>query len=74
MEAEANGRREFLKRATTAGAVVLGTGTLIAATTESQHRGSSVGSGNGVVVGRSKKNEILYRKTQNWEEYYKRAV
>jgi hypothetical protein len=29
---------------------------------------------NGVVVGKSKKKEITYTKTQAWEDYYKSAL
>lgn len=65
-------RRSFLK--TTLGAGAVGVGTLLAAKTG--HAGSANGeatSSNGVVTGTSPKKEILYKKTQNWDIYYKSA-
>ncbi|MGE4296239.1 MAG: twin-arginine translocation signal domain-containing protein [Campylobacterales bacterium] len=67
-----NERREFLKRSAVAGAVVAGSVGFVAVTTHAHARGEA--SGNGVVVGRSKKTEILYQKTQNWEQFYKTAL
>ncbi|MDR2905470.1 MAG: twin-arginine translocation signal domain-containing protein [Helicobacteraceae bacterium] len=66
-------RREFLKRAKSA-AIAVGAGAVvIAATTQSYARGETNGKG-GVAVGRSRKSEILYRKTQQWEQFYKSAM
>ena len=44
-----------------------------AATTESQPRGSGSDAGSGVVTGRSKKKEILYKKTTAWSDFYDAA-
>lgn len=65
-------RRSFLK--TTLGAGAVGVTTLIAAKTG--FTGSTIekpGRSSGVVTGSSPKNEILYKKTQNWDMYYKSA-
>ncbi len=60
-------RRSFVKKAALAGAVgAVGVVTLNAA-------GGTVNS-NGVVVGKSKKKEITYKKTKEWEDYYKSAL
>ena len=65
-------RREYLKVA--AGAGVAGASTLLTAkfgiAKESQ---SEAVESNGVVIGHSPKKEILYKKTQHWELYYKVA-
>lgn len=66
-------RREFLKRASVASAVVAGSAGFVALSSPAQARGSGE-AGNGVVVGRSKKSEILYQKTPAWEEFYKSAL
>ncbi|MCK9257694.1 MAG: twin-arginine translocation signal domain-containing protein [Sulfurospirillaceae bacterium] len=58
-------RRSFLKKAAGASAVVAASG-LMASTKVEQISG-------GVVVGRSKKKEILYRETPEWNLYYKRS-
>ncbi|WP_024956005.1 twin-arginine translocation signal domain-containing protein [Sulfurospirillum arcachonense] len=58
-------RRGFLKKAAVVGTVAA-VGTLSA----SESAKSTVGS-NGVVVGKSPKKEILYKKTANWDAYYK---
>lgn len=65
-------RRSFLK--TTIGAGAVGVGTFFAAKTglASSDKGKMVRS-NGVVTGTSPKKEILYKKTQNWDIYYKAA-
>ncbi len=61
-------RRGFVKKAAVAGALTAaGVVTAQAATAKSS--GS-----NGVVVGKSKKKEITYKKTQAWEDYYKSAL
>jgi nitrous oxide reductase len=59
-------RRGFLKKAALTGAV---TAVGAVAATGKQTTYSS----NGVVVGKSPKQEILYKKTQNWETYYQSA-
>jgi anaerobic selenocysteine-containing dehydrogenase len=58
-------RRGFLKKAAAASAVTA-VGALAAT-------GKQAYSSNGVVVGKSPKKEILYRKTQAWETYYRAA-
>ncbi|MDR3629144.1 MAG: Tat pathway signal protein [Desulfocapsaceae bacterium] len=63
-------RRRFLK--TTLGAGLFGAGVILTA----QYgiaSASEVQESNGVVVGLSPKKEILYRKTGEWEAYYKAA-
>jgi hypothetical protein len=65
-------RRSFLK--TTLGAGAVGVGTLLAAKTGLAGSGKGqIASSNGVVTGTSPKKEILYKKTQNWDIYYKAA-
>ncbi|RBQ27934.1 twin-arginine translocation signal domain-containing protein [Aliarcobacter vitoriensis] len=66
-------RRQFLKRAGIAASVLAGSVVATAATTERQDRGANSNVGNGVVVGRSTKKEILYNKSAAWEEFYKAA-
>lgn len=66
-------RRGFLKRAGIAASVFAGSVVAVAATTEKQDRGATSSSGSGVVVGRSRKKEILYKKTLAWNEFYKAA-
>jgi len=63
-------RRDFVKKSAivTAGAVTVGA-TVLAASGSSSVEASS----NGVVVGKSRKKEILYKKTQAWEEFYKQS-
>jgi hypothetical protein len=58
-------RRGFLKKAAVAGAV-----TAVGAVAASGKQSYSSG---GVVVGKSPKTEILYKKTQAWETYYQSA-
>ncbi|MBE3609676.1 Tat pathway signal protein [Campylobacter californiensis] len=63
-------RREFLKKtlkATTAATALTAT-SLIASS-----KMANDADGNGVVKGKSNKKEVLYRKTQMWEQYYKVA-
>ncbi|PID77328.1 MAG: Tat pathway signal protein [Deltaproteobacteria bacterium] len=61
-------RRKFLK--ITAGAGVAGLATMLKAkcgiAAENEQSSS-----NGVVVGKSPKKEILYKKNENWDRYYK---
>lgn len=66
-------RRDFLKRAGIAASVLATSVVAVAATAEDKHRGQSDNMGNGVVTGTSKKKEILYTKTQAWDEFYKAA-
>ena len=70
MSEEVSSRRDFLKRAGVAGAVLATSVVAVAATTEGKHRGESDTTGNGVVKGNSNKKEILYKKTQNWDMFY----
>ncbi len=63
-------RRSFLKKAAVASALTaVGTATAYAAGTK-----SSTYSSDGVVVGRSNKKEIIYKKTEAWDEYYRSAL
>ncbi|MCI5121562.1 MAG: twin-arginine translocation signal domain-containing protein [Candidatus Electrothrix sp. AUS4] len=62
-------RRQFLK--TTLGAGIAGAGTLLAAKYSMAAKPAK--STNGVVQGQSPKQEVLYRKTPEWEAYYKAA-
>ncbi|BHH82877.1 Tat pathway signal protein [Desulforhopalus sp. 52FAK] len=65
-------RRSFLK--TTLGVGAVGVTTLFAAKTGLAARSGGAGnSSSGVVQGSSPKKEILYKKTQNWDRYYKSA-
>jgi len=65
-------RRAFLGRAKYAGAAVVASTVVLAGTDSHHERGER--EGGGVVVGQSKKNEVLYRKTQQWEDFYKSAL
>lgn len=61
-------RRGFVKKAALVGAVT-------AVGVASVHASSSGSkSSNGVVVGKSPKKEITYKRTQAWEDYYKSAL
>ena len=62
-------RRSFLKKTLGAGAVVATVGVSAVASDNAKFVGS-----NGVVKGKSKKKEILYAKTANWDAYYRAAV
>ena len=65
-------RRRFLK--TTLGVGVLGVGTVLAAKFSSAGEKEDIAkSYNGVVIGTSPKKDILYKKTENWDVYYKAA-
>lgn len=63
-------RREFLKKSLSIGTV---TGTVLATSALANSKISNQADGNGVVVGKSKKKEILYSKSAIWEQYYKVA-
>lgn len=73
MADELEQRRQFIKRAGIAATVLAGSVVATAATTEKQDRGANSNNGNGVVVGRSTKKEILYKKSAAWEEFYRAA-
>lgn len=62
-------RRGFVKKAAVVGAVAA-VGVVSAQAASAK---SSSGS-NGVVIGKSPKKEINYKKTQAWEDYYRSAV
>jgi len=64
-------RREFLKKSLKATTIA---GTAVAATSLAATSKSALeADDNGVVIGKSNKKEVLYRKTQAWEQYYKVA-
>ena len=64
-------RRDFLKKSLKVGAVG---GTILAAASIAKPTGDELTSdGNGVVVGKSNKKEVLYKKSKEWEYYYKIA-
>ena len=64
----AQSRRSFLKKAAVVGTVaVVGA---VASTTSTSNSYSS----NGVVVGKSSKKEILYKKTKAWDDFYRSAL
>ena len=73
MSDKLNDRRNFIKRASIAASVLAGSVVATAATSENKARGAGSNVGNGVVVGTSRKKEILYKKTAAWEEFYKSA-
>lgn len=63
-------RRHFLKTTLRAGA--LGVGTVLAAKCSvAGEKEAIVEDSNGVVTGKSPKKEILYKKTEHWDAYYK---
>ncbi len=61
-------RRGFLKKLATAGAVAS-----VGAVATNAGETKPAQSSNGVVVGTSPKKEILYKKTEAWDEYYNAA-
>ncbi|MDL0087785.1 twin-arginine translocation signal domain-containing protein [Campylobacter gastrosuis] len=61
-------RRDFLKKSLKVGALA----TLTTSAFASQKVASEPDS-NGVVVGKSKKKEVLYAKSEFWDKYYKIA-
>jgi hypothetical protein len=64
-----NSRRNFLKKA-----AIVTAGTVAGATVMAANSTSSIGDDkNGVVVGKSNKKEILYKKTAQWDAFYKNA-
>lgn len=58
-------RRSFLKTAVLGSSVALGVSALASSQKTPSH---------GVVVGKSKKREITYTKTKEWEDFYKSAL
>jgi len=73
MSDEIQQRRNFLKRAAIAASVLATSVVAVASTAEEKHRGEWNNVGNGVVIGKSSKKEILYTKTLNWDEFYQAA-
>ncbi|WP_321778569.1 twin-arginine translocation signal domain-containing protein [Sulfurimonas sp.] len=63
-------RRNFLRKS----AIVVGTAAVSATALAASQGSSTEVDSNGVVVGNSNKKEILYKKTQAWEEFYKQAL
>jgi len=61
-------RRGFVKKAALAGAVAT-VGVVAAQASSAGSKGS-----NGVIVGKSKKTEVTYKKTKAWEDFYKSAM
>jgi len=59
-------RRSFIKKALGVGALVV-TGTKIAMANDNKKESIS----SGVVVGKSRKKEILYKETQEWDDFFK---
>ena len=62
-------RRGFVKKAALAGAVTAVGVASLQASSSSATKGS-----NGVILGKSPKKEVTYKKTQAWEDYYKSAL
>jgi len=73
MANELEKRRKFIKRVTIATSVLAGSIAATALTSQKQDRGANSSVGNGVVVGRSNKKEILYNKTTTWDKFYQAA-
>ncbi len=63
-------RRNFLKNTALVVGTVAVSVTALAANKDEAIKANS----NGVVVGESSKKEILYKKTQAWEDFYKQAL
>lgn len=64
-------RRDFAKKsAIVVGATAVGSTVLASANSSASLKAES----NGVVVGKSNKKEITYKKTKAWEDYYKQAL
>ena len=64
-------RRDFLKKSLKVGAVG---GTVLAAAAIAKPTSDELApDDNGVVVGKSSKKEVLYKKSKEWEYYYKIA-
>ena len=66
------GRRDLAKKIAM---IAAGSAAISATTVFAKSDGENVDSlSNGVVVGKSSKKEILYKKTKAWEEFYKQAL
>lgn len=63
-------RRKFLKNT----ALVVGTAAVSVTALAANKDVVVEANSNGVVVGKSSKKEILYKKTQAWEDFYKQAL
>ena len=64
-------RRDFLRKSLKVGAVG---GTFLATAATAKPTSDELEpDGNGVVVGKSSKKEVLYKKSKEWEYYYKIA-
>ncbi len=64
-------RRQFVKKS----AMVVGASVAVGATTlAASGKGYKMADSNGVVIGKSPKKEITYKKTKAWEDYYKQAI
>jgi len=66
------GRRDFAKKTAMlmAGSAVVGSTAVLAKSGSDNVDSLS----NGVVIGKSPKKEILYKKTKAWEDFYKQAL
>ncbi len=62
-------RRGFLKKAAVAGTVAA-----VGAVNATALSVTSTYSSNGVVVGKSRKKEITYKKTKAWDDFYRSAL
>lgn len=60
-------RRSFIKKTLGASALLATSGVSTALANDTK----SINSSSGVVVGKSKKKEILYKQTAEWEAFYK---
>ncbi|WP_294966812.1 Tat pathway signal protein [Sulfurimonas sp.] len=63
-------RRNFFKRS----ALVVGAAAVSATALDANKDDAIEADSNGVVVGNSTKKEILYKKSQAWDEFYKQAL
>lgn len=68
-----NGRRDFLKRLGIGTAVTAGSLGFVVATSPKHHRGEHH-TGNGVIVGNSRKDETLYQLSPEWDKFYKASL
>jgi len=66
-------RRGFLKKLVKVSAIAA-VGTTTVALANSGHERSYSANSNGVVVGKSNKKEIIYKKTAVWDEYLRTAL
>ncbi len=62
-------RRGFLKKAAVAGTVAA-----VGAVSATASSATSTYSSNGVVIGKSPKKEITYKKTKAWDDFYRSAL